>query len=182
MRNVVLYSLLSLDGVAEDPGEGDWFGGADARLIDNLRTVIGTQDTVLLGRRSYDRWAAHWPTSSVQPFADFINATPKIVFSSTPPERPWHATTHVATAVVPFVKDLKSREGGDIGVHGSLTLAHSLLSDDLVDELRLVIAPRIAGRGRRLFEPTGHVQKFTLETSALSGGCLLLHYRRQGHA
>jgi dihydrofolate reductase len=182
MRNVVVYALLSLDGVAEDPGEGDWFGGADARLIDNLRTVISTQDTVLLGRRSYDRWSAHWPSSTEQPFADFINTTPKIVFSSSPPERPWTASTHVSSPVVPFVRGLKSNRGGDIGVHGSLTLAHSLLSNDLVDELRLVVAPRIAGKGRRLFEPTGHVQKFRLESSTLSGGCLLLHYRRQGDA
>jgi dihydrofolate reductase len=179
MRNVVLYELLSLDGVAEDPGEGDWFGSSDARLIDNLSAIISRQDTVLLGRRSYDAWSGHWPTSTMQPFADFINTTPKVVFSSTPPARPWNATSHVATSAIPYVRDLKETDGQDIGVHGSLTLAHSLLSHDLVDELRVVIAPSIAGSGRRLFKPTGHLQKFRLLSSDLSGGCLLLHYRRQ---
>jgi dihydrofolate reductase len=178
MRNVVLYEMLSLDGVAEGPGEGEWFGGADHRLIDNLHKIISRQDTVLLGRRSYDSWSAHWPSSTLQPFADFINHTSKIVFSSTAPERQWNDTTHVATDAVPYVRALKDTEGGDIGVHGSLSLAHSLLSNDLIDELRLVVAPRIAGSGRRLFEPTGHLQKFTLISSDLSGECLLLHYRK----
>src|SRR4051812_32826475 len=127
-RAVVLYELMSLDGFADDPGEGEWFGDADERLIDFLGDVIAGQDAVLLGRRTYDKWAPHWPASTMQPFADFINTTPKLVFSSTAPSLPWANTTHVTEPAVPFVADLKERSGGDIGVHGSLTLARTLLA------------------------------------------------------
>src|SRR3954464_8479365 len=122
-RNVVLYELMSLDGFADDPGEGEWFGDADARLIDFLGDVISRQDTVLLGRRTFEKWAPYWPTATMQPFADFINSTPKVVFCSSALAPEWANTTHVGDPAVPFVADLKQRPGGDIGVHGSLTLA-----------------------------------------------------------
>jgi dihydrofolate reductase len=177
-RNVVLYELMSLDGYADDPGEGEWFGDADEKLMTFLADVVSTQDTVLLGRTTFEKWAPHWPTSTMQPFADFINATPKVVFSSTTPSFEWNATTHVCDPPATFVADLKQRDGGDIGVHGSLTLARTLLAADLVDELRLVIAPSLAGHGKRLFEGDSGLQRFELVDADRSGGCLLLHYRR----
>jgi dihydrofolate reductase len=179
LRNVVLYELMSLDGVADDPGEGEWFGDADERLMENLSQVISTQDTVLLGRRTYEKWAVDWPASTMQPFADFINTTPKLLFSSSPPEKAWSATTHVTEPAAPFVADLKRRSGGDIGIHGSLTLARSLLREQLVDDLRLVVAPSLAGSGRRLFEDTGGLQRFELKNTQRSGGCLLLSYHNR---
>jgi len=178
-RNVVLYELMSLDGFADDPGEGEWFGDADERLIDFLSDVIARQDTVLLGRRTFDKWAPYWPTSAMQPFADFINTTPKLVFSSTPPSLEWPGTTHIAEPAASIVADLKRRNGRDIGIHGSLTLARSLLAEHLVDELRLVVAPSLAGRGKRLFDGDAGLQRFELLSCDRSGGCLLLHYRRR---
>jgi dihydrofolate reductase len=80
-RMVVLYELMSLDDFADDPGKGEWFGDADARLTGFLDEVIARQDTVLLGRRTSDKWAPHWPASTMQPFAGFINTTQKLVFS-----------------------------------------------------------------------------------------------------
>jgi dihydrofolate reductase len=74
VRKVVVYELLSLDGVAEAP---DTFFGWDDALDADLAAVIASQDTVILGRRSYDEWAGFWPTSDVEPFATFINAVPK---------------------------------------------------------------------------------------------------------
>src|SRR6185312_4772837 len=74
-RSVVLYELMSLDGFADDPGEGEWFGDAGEELIDFLGEVISTQDSVLLGRRTFEKWAPYWPGSTMQPFADFINTT-----------------------------------------------------------------------------------------------------------
>jgi len=177
MRNVVLYSLLSLDGVAEDPGEGQWFGDADQRLLAFLTQVISTQDTVLLGRGSYEFWVHHWPTSDMQPFADFINNTAKVVFTSSTPEDVWSASTFVAEPAAAYVDALKRQDGGDIGIHGSLTLAQSLLRDGLVDELRLVVSPSLAGTGRRLFDDTGDLKRFELVDVDRSGGCLLLSYR-----
>ncbi|MEU8609293.1 dihydrofolate reductase family protein [Actinoplanes sp. NPDC048791] len=179
MRNVVLYELVSLDGVAEEPGEGNWFIDSDQRLMDNLAEVIARQDTVLLGRRTYEKWAPHWPASTMQPFADFINTTPKILFSSTALHPTWSATTQVTGNAAANVADLKRRAGGDIGIHGSLTLAQALLREHLVDELRLVVSPSLAGGGRRLFDDTGDLQRFSLVSADRSGGCLLLHYRRR---
>jgi dihydrofolate reductase len=178
-RNVVVYELMSLDGFADDPGEGEWFGDADARLMDFLGDVIARQDTVLLGRRTFEKWAPHWPTSTMQPFADFINATPKFVFSSTAPTLEWSGTTHVSAPAAEFVAELKHDTGGDIGIHGSLTLARTLLAEHLVDELRLVVAPSLAGHGKRLFNGDAELQRFELLSSNRSGGCLLLHYHRR---
>lgn len=178
-RNVVLYELMSLDGYADDPGEGEWFGDADARLMDFLAETIAPQDTVLLGRTTYEKWAPHWPTSTMQPFADFINTTPKLLFSSIAPTLEWSETTHVTEAPESYVAELKQGAGGDIGIHGSLTLARALLAANLVDELRLVIAPSLAGHGKRLFDGDAGLQRFELVSSERSGGCLLLHYRRK---
>lgn len=178
-RQVVLYELMSLDGFADDPGEGEWFGDADERLMDFLADTISTQDTVLLGRRTYEKWAPHWPTSTMQPFADFINTTPKVMFSSTSPTLEWAGTTHVAEPAAAVVAGLKQRDGGDIGVHGSLTLARGLLVEGVVDQLRLVVAPSLAGHGKRLFGDDAGLHRFELVDAGRSGGCLLLHYRRR---
>ncbi|GAB3406682.1 dihydrofolate reductase family protein [Flindersiella endophytica] len=100
------------------------------------------------------------------------------VFSSSSPGDAWPATAHVAGPAAPYVADLKRQDGGDIGIHGSLTLAQSLLREQLVDELRLVVSPSLAGRGRRLFDNSGELQRFDLIGDDRSGDCLLLTYRR----
>src|SRR5215813_13065601 len=86
MRKVVAYELLSLDGVAENP---DAFFGWDDVMDANLAAVIGEQDAVILGRRSYDEWADFWPTSDMEPFASFINGVAKYVATSTALDRNW---------------------------------------------------------------------------------------------
>lgn len=178
-RNVVLYELMSLDGFADDPGEGEWFGDADERLMDFLSDVIANQDAVLLGRRTFEKWAPHWPESTMQPFAGFINTTPKYVFSSSPLTHEWSGSHRVTEPAASFVTDLKRRDGRDIGIHGSLSLARALLAEQLIDELRLVVAPSLAGRGKRLFADDAERQRFELLAADRSGGCLLLHYRRR---
>lgn len=150
MRKVVVYELLSLDGVAEEPDK--FVTGFDEVMRENLGRVIAAQDTVLLGRRTYDDWAGFWPASDIEPFSSFINGVQKFVVTSTPTGQNW-ANTSVAEGDLPgFVTGLKQRPGGDIGVHGSIALAQSLLREGLVDELRLVIAPALQVHGRRLFD------------------------------
>ncbi|MFI7589876.1 dihydrofolate reductase family protein [Spongisporangium articulatum] len=149
--------------------------------MDFLGETISTQDAVLLGRRTYDKWAPHWPRSTMQPFADFINSATKYVFSSTQPALPWWGTTRVDRPAPAFVSELKGQDGKDIGVHGSLTLSRTLLAAGLVDELRLVVAPSLAGQGRRLFPDDAALHHFELLTCERSGGCLLLHYRMRRH-
>ena len=177
MRDVVLYTLLSLDGVAEEPG--DWMFEADEELFTNLGDVIGSQDDVLLGRGTFDYWAEYWPTSNVQPFADFINSTTKHVFTSSAPNLSWPHTAIVREALVPYVARLKEGEGGDIGVHGSIRLAQSLLSGDLIDRLELVIVPTIAGTGRRMFAGDVDLRRLTLNKVTRSAtGSVFLGYGR----
>jgi dihydrofolate reductase len=174
-RKVVVYALLSLDGVAEDCDEfvTDWDDAMDA----NLAAVIATQDAVILGRRSHDEWAAFWPGSEIEPFASFINGVAKYIATSAPLTRDWAGSTAIEGGLVEFVQDLKRQAGGDIGVHASISVARSLLAARVVDELRLVIAPNIAGRGRRLLDGLPAIRCDSIESTTSPTGSLLLGYR-----
>ena len=175
MRKIVVYELLSLDGVAEDPDGfvADWDDVMDA----NLAAVIARQDAVILGRRSYTEWAQFWPSSQIQPFATFINGVAKHVATSTPLDRDWANTTAFDGGLVESVRDLKQERGGDIGVHASISVAQALLAADVVDELRLVVAPRIAGRGRRLLDGLPSIRLESIRCEISPTGYLLADYR-----
>jgi dihydrofolate reductase len=174
VRKVVVYELLSLDGVAEAPDGfiAEWDEAMDA----NLAAVIAAQDAVILGRRSYDEWAEFWPGSEIQPFATFINEVPKYVATSTPLSREWANASVVDGDLVEFVRDLKDRPGGDVGVHASISVAPTLLAADLVDELRLVIAPTIAASGQRLLEGLPSIRLETTRSKTSPSGHLLVDY------
>ena len=174
MRKVVVYELLSLDGVAEAP---DTFFGWDDALDAELAAVIATQDAVILGRRSYDEWAGYWPSSDVEPFATFINSVPKHIATSTPLDRGWANSSVIEGELADFVRDLKERPGGDIGVHASISIVQALIAAGLVDELRLVVGPMVAGGGRRLLDgvPSSKLELVRSETSP--AGYLIVDYR-----
>jgi dihydrofolate reductase len=175
VRKVVVYELVSLDGVAEDPDRfiADWDDAMDA----NLAAVIATQDAVILGRRSYTEWAQFWPNSEIQPFATFINGVTKHVATSTPLDRDWANARVVDGGLVEYVRDLKQQRGGDVGVHASISVVQALLAADLVDELRLVIGPMIAGRGRRLLDGVPSIQLELIRSEISPTGYLLVAYR-----
>jgi dihydrofolate reductase len=178
MRKVVAYELLSLDGVAERPEE--FVTDFDDVMRENLGRVIATQDAVLLGRRTYDEWAEFWPTSAIEPFASFINGVEKFVVTSTAPEETWANTSVVDGGFVEFVTKLREESGGDIGLHGSITLTQSLLEQGLVDELRLVIAPALHINGRKLFDK-GSSRRLKLTRNITSpSGYLLLDFQVGG--
>jgi dihydrofolate reductase len=175
MRKVVVYELLSLDGVAEDPS--NFFTDFDDVMRENLRRVIAGQDAVLLGRRTYDEWAAFWPGSEIEPFASFINKVRKYVLTSSPLASPWDNSAVIDAPLVDFIAGQKRAEGGDIGVHGSVALTRELLDKGLVDELRLVVAPAIAANGRKLLDGLPP-QRFRLTRNVSSpAGYLLLDYQ-----
>jgi dihydrofolate reductase len=174
VRKVVVYELLSLDGVAEAP---DRFFGWDEALDANLAAVIATQDAVILGRRTYDEWAPFWPTSDLEPFATFINGVTKYVATSTPLDQDWANATALDGELVDFVEGLKQQPGGDIGVHASISVAQALLAAGAVDEFRLVIAPSIAGHGRRLLDGLPAVQLETTGSETSPTGHLIADYR-----
>jgi dihydrofolate reductase len=174
VRKVVVYELLSLDGVAEDPDRFfDWDDVMDANLAD----VIATQDAVILGRRTYSEWAPFWPSSRIEPFATFINGVAKFVATSTPLDRDWGHATVIDGGLVAFVRDLRQQPGGDVGVHASISVVQALLAADVVDELRLVIAPRIAGSGRRLLDGVPSMRFETIRSQTSPTGHLLVDYR-----
>jgi dihydrofolate reductase len=147
---------------------------------DTRANQIASQDIVFLGRRTYDEWAGYWPSSDNEPFASFINGVEKYVVTSTDPEVAWANTTIINGGLLDVVAELKGRSGGDIGIHGSLALTQSLLVSGLVDELQLVVAPALPGRGRRLLDE-GTPRPLALISSVISpSGSLLRNYSGPG--
>ncbi|MBC3839359.1 dihydrofolate reductase family protein [Streptacidiphilus sp. 4-A2] len=178
MRKIVVYELLSLDGVAEAPDS--FFTDWDDAMGANLAAVIATQDAVVLGRRSYAEWAQFWPGSRIQPFAAFINGVTKYVATSTPLDQDWANATALDGGLVECVRELRQQPGGDVGVHASISVAQALLAAGVVDELRLVIAPRTAGRGRRLLDGLPPIQLEPIRSALSPTGYLLVDYRVVG--
>jgi dihydrofolate reductase len=184
VRKVVLYTLMSLDGAVDDPGR--YFPETEvpgAPVFDPVMAgleshMIATQDAVLLGRRMYDEWSRYWPTSGEQPFADFINSVKKYVVTSSPLANDWTNAERVHGTVVEVVRDLTSTTGGDIGVHGSIQLAQSLLAEGLVDELHLAVGRVLDPVGRRLFENLAELRVMELvRATPTPSGSLWLTYR-----
>ena len=175
MRKLVSTLFLSVDGVAE---AADKFCIAWDDVVDaHGAAIIATQDAVILGRRSYDEWAEFWPTSDIEPFATFINRTPKYVATSTPLEQPWDNTTVIDGGLVEFVQDLKNSEGGDIGVHASISVTQTLLAAGVLDELRLAVAPAVVGHGKRLLDGVPPMSLEAIRSVATPSGYVLADYR-----
>lgn len=185
MRKVVLYALMSLDGSVDHPAQYFTPGRKpsqapefDSVMDANEARIISSQDAVLLGRHMYDEWSRYWPTVDDQPFADFINRVKKYVVTSTPLSNGWQNSEAVEGPVEDLVRDLKARAGGDIGIHGSVELAQSLIAAGLVDEIQLVVGPAFGFPGRRLFAGADGIRRLEL-LSALPtpSGSVLLAYR-----
>jgi dihydrofolate reductase len=185
MPKLVLYTLVSLDGATEDPHR--YFPETPDRPgapvfdddLGRLETeLIARQGAVLLGRRTYDEWSRYWPTSDEQPFADFINAVPKYVVTSTPLTGTW-ANAHAVTGSLPdVVRDVKSRTDADVGVHASITLAKSLLAEGLVDEMCLAVGRVLDPVGPRLFADLRARRELELVAAEhTSSGSVWLRYR-----
>ena len=174
-RKVVVCELMSLDGVAENPNLffTEWDDAADAAGAD----WIATQDAAILGRRSYDEWVGFWPGSEIEPFASFINTVPKYVATSAPLDPEWANASAIDGGLVDFVWDLKNRPGGDIGVHASISIAQTLMTAGVVAELRLVIAPTIAGAGRKLLDGLPPIRLAPIRGVISPMGYLILDYR-----
>ena len=160
MGKLVVSEFVTLDGVFEDPGGGESFdlGGwafkfqrgeeGDRFKVDELMAA----DAQLLGRTTYEGFAAAWPKMGDDPFGEKMNAMPKFVFSSTLQEASWNNSTIIVGDLAEQVSALKDRYQGDILVAGSGQLVRGLLAASLVDVLRLMIFPIVLGRGQRLFE------------------------------
>jgi dihydrofolate reductase len=163
MGKIVISENVSLDGVGQDPlGEGEfrhagWFDqviGNDRPEWAKLETeeALGAE-ALLLGRRSYEFFAARWPSRSGE-WADRLNGMPKYVVSSSLGTADWNNTTILSGDVVSEIAKLKLERTGDIVIYASFQLVHTLIEHDLVDEVRLLIFPIVLGAGGRLFGET----------------------------
>ncbi len=182
MRKIVAGLFLSLDGVMESPG--DWhFPYFNAEMGDAVQSQMAASDTMLLGRVTYQEFAAFWPQqSNVEvPGADHMNNTPKVVVSTTLDTVEWQNSTLLTGNLAEELTKLKRQPGKEIAITGSGTLVRSLLRDDLLDELRLLVHPIVVGSGKRLFED-GSAQKplKLVDSKTFSTGVLSLTYQPAG--
>ena len=187
MGKLVVTEFISLDGIIEDPGgsEGSEHGGWSFRHPapdgeqfkgDELRD----SDVQLLGRVTYDGFAAAWPAmeEATGDYGKKMNAMPKVVVSTTLTEPAWNNTTIISGNVADEVARLKAQYDGDILVQGSATLVQTLAEHGLVDEYRLMVHPVVLGTGKRLFSGSAAGTDLQLVDSRKVGpDVLLLIYR-----
>ena len=186
MGSIVVTEFVSLDGVMEAPGGDDNFErGAWSFEFDRgdegnaFKTGETTDaDAMLLGRRTYEAFARSWSTREGE-FADVFNNMPKYVVSSTIENPQWGETTVLQGDIATAVAEARDRHEGHLIVHGSCQLVQSLIEEDLVDELRLMVFPIVVGYGKRLFGDTSGTRKLKLaEANTVGEGVLTLVYRR----
>jgi dihydrofolate reductase len=184
MGKIVVTEFVSLDGVMEAPGGGEDFRhagwtfeisrgdeGDKFKLDETLEA-----EALLLGRKTYEGFAAAWPSVEGE-FADKFNSMPKYVVSSTLDGAEWNNSTVLDGDVVEEVSKLKQEIGGDIVVHGSAQLVQTLVEHDLVDELRLMVFPVVLGGGKRLFGDTSDKKRLWLaESKTVGDGITILIY------
>ncbi len=180
MRKITAALYISLDGVTEAP-ETWQFDYFNAEMAAGLMASMAEEDAVLLGRVTYQQWAAYWPNSSAEPYASHINNIPKYVVSSTLEEVKWSNSRLVKGSLAEAITRLKQQPGKNIGVAGSVTLTRWLLMNGLLDELTLMIFPVIVGHGRRLFDSESELKRLELASwRATSSGVVILTYTPRG--
>ncbi len=164
MRKLTSVLFISLDGVVEAPNR---FVRDDvyADFPSLIGETISEQDSVLLGRSTYEEWSQFWPSATIEPFATFINNTPKFVASKTLKALEWRQSTLLSGNLEEEIVGLKGRSGKTIGVHGSISLVQSLLIAGLLDEMRFVLCPVVAGQGRRLLSRDGDPIQLNLQSA-----------------
>ena len=183
MRKVTAGLFVSLDGVVESP-ERWQLPYFNDEMGEAVGAAMAATDAMLLGRVTYQEFASYWPGVSAeeQPFADHMNNTPKYVVSRTlegPLE--WNNSTLIRGNVAEEITRLRQQPGKNIGITGSATLVQSLLREDLLDELGLIIHPVVVGAGRRLFGEGGGLKALELVNSkTFSTGVVSLTYQPAG--
>jgi class 3 adenylate cyclase len=189
VRRVIVSELMTLDGVIEAPGHEEHRDGRNAWSLqlssdDMVKYSIDRIFEVgacLLGRVTYQIWAAFWPSAPKSALADRMNALPKYVVSRTLQEVLWNNCTLISGDVMAEISTLKQAPGGDILVAGSADLVDSLMKHDLIDEYQLMVHPIVLGSGKRLFRDesdTAHLQ--LVDSRTFESGVVLLRYQPTG--
>ncbi|MGH3019542.1 MAG: dihydrofolate reductase family protein [Gaiellaceae bacterium] len=193
MRPLVVSTFMTLDGVMQAPGgpeedptggfaHGGWSAGYwDDAMGQRMGEVMGGGFDLLLGRGTYEIFAAHWPHVPDQPGAEQLNSARKYVASRTLDSVDWNNSSLLEGEVAQAVAKLKQEDGPEIQVHGSWGLIQTLLEHDLVDEFRLMIFPLVLGTGKRLFADGAVPAGLALaDTATSSTGVVMATYKREG--
>ncbi len=194
MRKLVVLTFVTLDGVMQAPGgphedtSGDFKnGGWSVGYWDEFMNQVMAKQMkppfdLLLGRKTYEIFAAYWPNAKDEPkVAELLNSAKKYVASTTLSRVDWNNSILIKGDVVEEIKQLENQEGPEIQVHGSSNLIQTLLKNDLVDELRLKIFPVTIGNGKRLFgEGTIPASFRLLKSEASPKGVIVATYMREG--
>ena len=191
MRRLIVSEFVTLDGVMEAPGFEEHRDGKNAwalrfqspEMQRFIRDQFSTIDAFLLGRTTYQIWAAFWPTAAGdEAFAKLMNDLPKYVVSTTLKEVEWSNSTLLRGDVGTAVAELKAQPGRDILVAGSADLVAALIEHDLVDEYQLLVFPVILGSGKHLFRDAIDVRPMRLVTTrSFSSGVVFLAYQPEQH-
>ena len=193
---LVLMEFLSLDGVCQGPGapdedtsdgftRGGWFVPyLEQTFMQTVSGWVGQADAFLFGRRTYESFARDWPKMDDpnDPIASKMNGLPKYVASHSMKDASWAPTTILSGDIAARVADLKETPGRELQIHGSGRLAHSLLEAGLIDELRLVVAPVVLGKGRKLFQHGAMPAGFKLVSVDATPGGLAVHVYESAEA
>lgn len=193
MRKLTVNAFLTLDGVMQAPGgpeedptggftHGGWsFNYWDDFMGRQMDEVMGKPFDLLLGRKTYEIFAAHWPHVTDDPAADALNSARKYVASTTLDKAEWNNSTLLEGDVPKAVADLKAESGPEIQVHGSSDLFQTLIGHDLIDEYRLWVFPVVLGKGKRLFGEGAIPAGLKLVDSKTSStGVVISTYERAG--
>jgi dihydrofolate reductase len=174
MRKIVVTEFMSLDGVMEEPR---WtFKYWNDEIAKFKGEESSASDALLLGRVTYQGFAAAWPQSKDEG-ANYFNSVRKYVVSETLEEPlEWHNSTLIKDNIVEEITNLKQQDGQDIAVHGSATLVQTLMQHDLVDRYRLLVYPVVLGKGKRFFEEGIPATLKLLESQSFSSGVVALIY------
>lgn len=179
MRKIIVTTFLTMDGVMQAPGGpyedrtngfewGGWqFNYSDELSGKELQKVMSSPFDLLLGRRTYEIFAAYWPYSN-DAIGEKFNRVTKYVVATTPIDTSWHNTTLITGDVVSELQKLKAQDGPDLLVHGSGVLVRTLLTHRLVDVLHTWICPLTLGTGKKLFEDGIPPQNWTLTNSVIT--------------
>ncbi len=173
MRNIVVTEFVSLDGVMENPG---WtFPYWNDEIAQFKGEESSASDALLLGRVTYEGFAAAWPNSTDEG-ADYFNGVRKYVVSTTLETAEWNNSTLIKDNVVEEITKLKQQDGGDITVHGSGMLVQTLIENDLVDRYRLLVYPVVLGKGKRLFQDGTTATLNCVDARSVGSGVTALIY------
>lgn len=175
MRKIIVTEFVSLDGIMEDPQWTFKYWNDEIAAFKGEET--SNNEPILLGRVTYEGFAQAWPQRTDEESGGvYFNGTRKYVVTTTLDQAEWNNSVIISDNIIEEITKLKEEDGSDMIVHGSATLAQTLIKHDLVDQIRLLVYPVVLGKGKRLFDEDTTASLKLVETRAFSSGVVALIY------